>query len=89
MLTGGHRLRQVAVARLLREWGAYVVDADVLAREVVYAREPRAWRPSSPCSEPGVLAPDGSLDRAALAERVFADPDQLSRLEADHPPPGA
>ncbi len=81
VLTGGIGSGKSSVARLLREWGAHVVDADVLAREVVAPGSPGL---AAVVAEFGaaVLAPDGSLDRAALAERVFADRDRLSRLEA-------
>lgn len=81
VLTGGIGSGKSSVARLLREWGAHVVDADVLAREVVSPGSPGL---AAVVAEFGaaVLAPDDSLDRAALAERVFADRDRLSRLEA-------
>ncbi len=80
VLTGGIGSGKSSVARLLREWGAHVVDADVLAREVVL---PGSAGLAAVVAEfgAGILSPDGSLDRAALAERVFVDPDQLGRLE--------
>jgi dephospho-CoA kinase len=69
-----------SVARTLRRWGAHVVDADVLAREVV---SPGTAGLRLVVAEfgTGLLLPDGSLNRAALAERVFANADQLARLE--------
>jgi dephospho-CoA kinase len=80
-LTGGIGSGKSEVARLLAAHGAVVVDADQLAREVV-----------APGSEglgavvelfgPGVLTPDGSLDRAAVAAQVFADPAARARLES-------
>jgi dephospho-CoA kinase len=84
-LTGGIATGKSAVARLLRERGAEVLSADEAARDVV--------RPGSPVLAriveafgPGVLLPDGSLDRAALGRVVFADEDARLRLEAiTHP----
>lgn len=81
VLTGGIGSGKSSVARLLREWGAHVVDADVLAREVVAPGEPGLAAVVAEFGA-GVLSSDGSLDRDALAERVFVDRDQLSRLEA-------
>jgi len=80
-LTGGIGSGKTEVERLLAERGAAVVDADVLARAVV---EPGTPGLAAVLAEfgPGVRAPDGSLDRAALAAVVFPDPSALARLEA-------
>ena len=72
VLTGGIGSGKSSVGRLLREWGAHVVDADVLAREVVAPGEPGLAAVVAEFGA-GVLSSDGSLDRDALAERVFAD----------------
>jgi dephospho-CoA kinase len=69
------------VARLLAERGAAVIDADVVAREVSAPGTPGHAEILAVFGEP-VQAPDGTLDRAALARVVFAAPDQLRRLEA-------
>ena len=83
-LTGGIASGKSTVARRLAELGAAVVDADVLAREVVAPGS--AGLAEVADAFPGVLAPDGSLDRAALGRIVFADPAALRRLEAvTHP----
>src|SRR3954447_6233967 len=80
-LTGGIGSGKSEVARMLAGHGARVIDADVVAREVVapgtpgYARVVEAFGPA-------VLADDGSLDRAALAARVFAEPEELAALNA-------
>lgn len=71
-LTGGIGSGKSTVASMLAERGAIVVDADVIAREVV---EPgrEAWSKVKERFGEGVLSPDGSIDRAALAAVVFAD----------------
>jgi dephospho-CoA kinase len=58
-----------------------VVDADLLAREVVEPGTP-GLAAVVEAFGPGVLADDGSLDRPALGAVVFADPDARRRLEA-------
>ena len=69
-LTGGIGSGKSAVAALLAARGAVVVDADQLSREVV---EPGTEGLAQVVAAfgPDVLRPDGSLDRAALAGRVF------------------
>lgn len=81
LLTGGIGSGKSAVGRLLAEWGAYVVDADQLARGVV---APGTEGLAAVVREfgPGVVGVDGALDRAALAELVFGDPERLAALEA-------
>jgi dephospho-CoA kinase len=81
LLTGGIGSGKSAAARLLAGWGAVVVDADVLARDVV-APGTAGLRAVVEEFGDGVLAADGSLDRAALAEVVFHDPQRLAALEA-------
>lgn len=78
-LTGGIGSGKSTVTRLLAARGAAVVDADLVAREVV---EPGSEGLAAVVSAFGeqVLRPDGSLDRAALGERVFADPDARATL---------
>ncbi len=84
-LTGGTGSGKSTVARRLGERGAVVVDADVLAREVV---APGSEGLAAVVEEFGaeVLAPDGALDRAALAAVVFGDDARRRALEAiTHP----
>ncbi len=79
-LTGGIGSGKSAVASFLADRGATVIDADLLAREVV-----------APGSDglraiealwPQALGPDGALDRPALAAIVFADEAARARLNA-------
>jgi dephospho-CoA kinase len=79
-LTGGIGSGKSTVSALLAARGAVIVDADVIAREVVEAGTPGLARVVEAFGE-GVLAPDGSLDRAALAAVVFADPEARRRLD--------
>ncbi|MGC0250618.1 dephospho-CoA kinase [Pseudactinotalea sp. Z1748] len=80
-LTGGIAAGKSTVAAVLTALGARLIDADVLAREVVevgtdgLAQVVRAFGPE-------VLQPDGSLDRPALGRIVFNDEEARARLGA-------
>jgi len=80
-LTGGIGAGKSTVSRRLADLGAIILDADLLAREVV---EPGTGGLAEIVETFGsqVLRPDGSLDRAGLGRIVFADPQQLARLNA-------
>ena len=80
-LTGGIGSGKSTVAALLRELGAAVTDADAVAREVVQSGQPALGAIAAEFGR-GVIRPDGSLDRAALAAIVFPDPQRLQALEA-------
>ncbi len=80
-LTGGIGSGKSAVATLLAAHGAFVIDADAIARELV--------SPGGPVLPllvaefgPEILRADGALDRAGLAALVFNDGEQLARLNA-------
>jgi dephospho-CoA kinase len=84
-LTGGIGSGKSTVAGLLHVRGAVVVDADAVAREVVEPGQ-HALDEIREAFGPGVIDADGRLDRARLAEIVFADADALGRLNAiTHP----
>ena len=78
-LTGGIGSGKSTVSRLLAGFGAVVVDADQLAREVVEPGSPGLTEVVGAFGE-DLLLPDGDLDRAALAARVFGDPAALAQL---------
>lgn len=80
-LTGGVASGKSTVARLLVEHGAVLIDADVLAREVVARGTPGL---AAVVEEFGaeVLTETGELDRPAMGARVFADESARRRLEA-------
>ena len=80
-LTGGIGSGKSTVAALLVERGAHLVDADRIAREVVEPGSP-GLAAVAEAFGPGVLTPEGALDRPALAAVVFADPAQRARLDA-------
>ena len=80
-LTGGIGSGKSLVAELLAEHGATIIDADVLAREVVTPGTPGLAAVAKRFG-PHVLRPDGSLDRATLGGIVFGDPAARRDLEA-------
>ena len=84
-LTGGIGSGKSAVSRLLQSYGAVVVDADLIAREVVEVGTPGLAAVVAAFGRE-VLQPDGSLDRPALGRLVFADSTALATLNAiTHP----
>lgn len=88
-LTGGIGAGKSTVAELLVAKGARLVDADVIAREVVAPGGP-AYQPLVDRFGPGILDPDGRIDRPRLAEVTFGHPDALADLNAiTHPAIGA
>lgn len=80
-LTGGIGSGKTTVSRMLADRGAVVLDADVLARQAVDTGTPGSEAVVSRFG-PGIVASDGSIDRAALAELVFADDAARADLEA-------
>jgi dephospho-CoA kinase len=87
-LTGGIGSGKSTVSALLAERGAVIVDADLIAREVV-APGGIAYGPVVERFGPDVLAPDGTIDRPALAGVVFRDEAARKDLEAiTHPAVG-
>jgi len=80
-LTGGIGSGKSWVSARLARHGAVVVDADLLAREVVAGGSPGFERVVARFG-PQVVGPDGRLDRQALGRRVFADAADLADLNA-------
>ncbi len=80
-LTGGIGAGKTSVSDLLAEHGAVVIDADLLAREVV-APGTAGLAEVVVAFGPDVLTEAGELDRGALGRRVFADDGARQRLEA-------
>ena len=84
-LTGGIASGKSAVAQRLAEHGAVVVDADVLAREVVEPGTP-ALAAIADRFGSDVILPDGGLNRPALGAIVFTDPEARLALNGiTHP----
>jgi dephospho-CoA kinase len=84
-LTGGIGSGKSAVADLLVERGAVLIDADQVARDVVAPGGP-AYQPLIDRFGPGIVASDGTIDRPALAAVAFADDAARADLNAiTHP----
>lgn len=80
-LTGGAATGKSTVSSILKELGAYIIDLDEIAREIV--------EKGSPCLEEiaaqfgkGILKSDGSLDRKKLGDLVFSDRGKLKKLNS-------
>jgi dephospho-CoA kinase len=86
-LTGGIASGKSTVAGFLAELGAYLVDADRIAHELL---APGGHAVDAVVDRFGtdVLADDGGIDREALGRLVFADPDARHALEAIVHPAG-
>ena len=78
-LSGGIASGKSTIARRLSELGAVHVDADALAREAVAPGSPGLQAIRERFGD-SVIAADGSLDRPALGQLVFSDPDRLAAL---------
>jgi dephospho-CoA kinase len=84
-LTGGIASGKSSVSAMLAERGAEIIDADLIARQVVMPGE-RAWHKILDHFGRDVLSEDGQVDRKKLADLVFADPAKLTLLnEITHP----
>jgi dephospho-CoA kinase len=79
-LTGGIGSGKSTVSAMLRELGAHVVDADVLAHEALEPRTP-GYKKAVCIFGKRIVGSDGRIDRRALAEVVFDDPEKRHMLE--------
>lgn len=83
-LTGGIGSGKSTVSSRLAEHGAFIVDADLVAREIVEPGQPALAELAEAFD--GVLNPDGTLNRAELARQAFATPEATEKLNAiTHP----
>lgn len=88
-LTGGIGSGKSTVSALLAAKGAVIIDADAITREV---QQPgtEVFRAMVERFGPGIVAADGALDRQAVADIVFNDPEALADLQGIvHPAVGA
>ncbi|WP_151735506.1 dephospho-CoA kinase [Paenibacillus tengchongensis] len=84
-LTGGIASGKSTVSAMLTEKGARLVDADVIAREVMLPGHPVLAAAVQQFGN-GILQPDGTLNRARLGEIVFNNPEALAQLNGlTHP----
>jgi len=80
-LTGGIGSGKTSVARLFAGLGSPVLDADVIAHQLVAKGQP-ALAQIRQAFGSSIVKPDGSLDRSHLRDIVFSDPEQKQKLEA-------
>lgn len=80
-LTGGIASGKSTVAGFLRQAGASIIDADILAREVVQPQMP-AWQEIRALFGPRITLPNGQIDRIAVGRMVFSDERLRRQLEA-------
>ena len=79
-LTGNIACGKSTVAAMLAERGAQVIDADQVAHQVMQPPGP-VFTAIVQEFGPGIVAPDGTIDRRALGRIVFSDPTRLRRLD--------
>ena len=79
-LTGGIATGKSTVSEMFRQLGCEIIDADLLAREVVAPGEPALAQIADEFGR-DVIQPDGALDRKKLGAIVFSDPARRKRLE--------
>ena len=88
-LTGGVASGKTSISQVLGVEGAYLIDADQIARDLVQP-DTAAWRELVKVFGKGILQEDGSLHRKRLAAKVFSDPEQRNLLNKIlHPRIGA
>jgi len=79
-LTGGVASGKTTVSRILQQEGAYLIDADLIARELVQPQTP-TWSELIRVFGREILEKDESINRKALADRVFSCPQKRGQLE--------
>jgi len=79
-LTGGIASGKSTVSTMLAELGAYIIDADEIARIVVMPNQP-AWHDVVGHFGSEILLPDGTINRKILGEKIFED--KLERLSLE------
>jgi dephospho-CoA kinase len=79
-LTGGVATGKTTVAKMFKQCGAAVIDADQLAHDVVKPGKP-AWRAIVKLFGKTVINQDRSLDRQALGNIIFHNPNKRRQLE--------
>ena len=84
-LTGGIAAGKTTVSQMLREKGAWLIDADSVGHQVI-APDGEAFAEVVRAFGEGILDEKGAIDRKKLGAVVFADPDNLKKLNAiSHP----
>ena len=80
-LTGGIACGKSTVSKTLRALGAYIVDADAAAHALAQPNQP-LFNAYVERFGRGIVSPGGTLDRAAIARLVFADPALRAEVDA-------
>ena len=80
-LSGGIGSGKSTVSKILSDFGAVVIDADVIAREVLLPGT-SGYASAITAFGPGILDEKRSIDRKSLAKLVFENPNELAKLEA-------
>ena len=80
-LTGGIASGKSAVAHMLKEMGAYIIDFDILARRAVEPGRP-AWKKIADYFGKGIINNHGEIDRKRLSEIIFGNSEKRRKLEA-------
>jgi len=84
-ITGGIASGKSTVSSIFREYGVKVIDADVLARQVVEPGK-KAWKKIKNEFGPSIIGESGEVDRQALGQIIFSDREKRRRLDAiTHP----
>jgi len=78
-LTGGVASGKTVISKILREEGAYLIDADQIAKDLVRPHT-STWNELRRVFGDGILDEDGSIHRKKLAAKVFSDPEQRNLL---------
>ncbi len=78
-LTGGVASGKTAVSQVLKKEGAYIIDADQIAREIVQPHKP-AWKELIRAFGKEILQENESIHRKKLADKVFENPEQRKIL---------
>jgi len=78
-VTGSIGTGKTTVARMLARMGAFVIDADEISHQLIYPGRP-AWKKIVSVFGKSILNRDYSIDRKALAKKVFSDPKRLKKL---------
>jgi len=81
-LTGGIGSGKSTVADAFSRLGVTIIDADIIARQVVEPGTPALYAIAEHFGH-DMIAPDGTLNRRMLRERIFSHPDPAGDAEAD------
>jgi len=80
-VTGGIASGKSLVAKILKDSGAHLIDADRIVHELLMPDQ-KAWEEVLEYFGSGIQSPDGTIDRRKLGELVFNDPDKRAWLNS-------